>query len=199
MIFLSLAATIIASQSLITSTFSLLSQAMSLNAFPPFPIKHTDKSFHGQVYLAIPNYILAATTLGLVLFFQSSAALAYAFAIAVTGTLALTTLIFMSLCIIKWHWSAFLVIPIGGFIFFVEMLFFTANLQKFGNGGWVPLLFSLILLVIMCSWKLGRFEISRYHKAKMEKGKYLQILGTYSHLVCPRIASLAEHAFPATT
>lgn len=178
MIFLSLAATVIASQSLITSTFSLLSQAMTLGIFPPMNIKYTDKSFHGQVYIAGPNYILCATTLSLVLFFQTSAALAYAFAIAVTGTLALTTLLFVSLCIIKWHWSAIVAIPLGGAVFIIKMLFFTSNLQKFGSGGWIPLLLSLILTVVMCSWRLGRENINRHHHKA--NAKYQDLVGTFS-------------------
>jgi KUP system potassium uptake protein len=164
-------AAIIGSQSLISGTFSLISQGMGLDAFPPMSLHHTSKTIVGQVYAPVGNWILMVACLGLVLFFQSSGSLAAAFGIAVTGTMAITTLIFVSMVSLRWNWSFFLVAPFGAFFFFIEMVYFTANLSKFDSGGWVALLFAGITILFMGSWKLGKVDVTRALKAKRGRKK----------------------------
>lgn len=159
-------AAVIGSQSLISATFSLISQAIGLEAFPPVALHHTSAALHGQVYAPTGNWLLMATSIGLVLFFQSSSALASAFGIAVTGTMAITTLIFVSMVVLRWHWSAWFAVPIGALFFFVELVYFSANMTKFNDGGWVALLLAAVAIAFMGSWKLGRVDVVRCLAAK---------------------------------
>lgn len=173
-------AAVIGSQSLISATFSLISQAIGLEAFPPVALHHTSAALHGQVYAPTGNWLLMATSIGLVLFFQSSSALASAFGIAVTGTMAITTLIFVPMVVLRWHWSAWFAVPIGALFFFVEMVFFSANMVKFSDGGWVALLLAAVAIAFMGSWKLGRVDIVRCLAAKTHHKTMRDVVRTHT-------------------
>lgn len=178
MLILCTVAAIIASQSLITGTFSLVSQAVSLDSFPPMRITHTDKSFSGQVYMPAANYILMVTTLGLVLFFNNANNLASAFGIAVTGTLSITTILFLILMAKKYPWSLPIMIPLCLLFLVIEGTFFAASVVKIATGGWVPLLIGLILIILMSCWKLGRLDITRWEKRQARKFPLESLQGT---------------------
>lgn len=180
-------AAIIASQAMISGTFSLISQGMGLGTIPPMTLTHTSKRMHGQVYAPVGNWILMATTLGLILFFQSSSALAAAYGIAVTGTLAITTLIFMAMVVLRWKWSAFVVVPVCLFFFAIEMIYFSANMTKFPNGGWVALLLAAATIIFMGSWKLGQSDVSRTIAAKRHKKTIRDVIRWASDPNVPRI------------
>jgi K+ transporter len=184
-------AAIIASQAMISGTFSLISQGMGLGTIPPMTLTHTSKRMHGQVYAPVGNWILMATTLGLILFFQSSSALAAAYGIAVTGTLAITTLIFMAMVVLRWKWSAFVVVPVCLFFFAIEMIYFSANMTKFPNGGWVALLLAAATIIFMGSWKLGQSDVSRAIAAKRHKKTIRDVIRTCA-IIARVIVSLSS-------
>lgn len=166
---LSVAAASIASQAVISATFSLLSQAISMDYMPPMHVRHTNKSFRGQVYLPTANWIVMVITLWLVVFFQSSTKLASAYGLAVTGTITMTTIIFMVMAVLRWHLSLLLVIPVGCFFLVIDLAFFTGCLIKFPDGGWVSFAISLVLLIIMISWKLGIRNLHDFNRKRKRK------------------------------
>jgi KUP system potassium uptake protein len=178
-------AAIIASQALISGTFSLISQGIGLDAFPPVSLTHTSQRLHGQIYAPAGNWILMVATLALVVFFKTSSELAAAYGITVTGTMAMTTLIFVCMVSLRWKWSMFVVLPFGAFFFTIEMIYFTANMTKFNNGGWVAMLFAGITILFMGSWKLGRVDVQRTIAAKRNKKTMRDVVRT-SHLPTPR-------------
>jgi KUP system potassium uptake protein len=156
LVVLATAATIIASQALISGVFSLTAQAVQLDYLPRIRIDHTSHHHAGQIYVPLVNWLLAAACIGLVLGFRTSSNLAAAYGIAVTMTMAITTLIFFRVLTDrwKWHrWKAFLVcVP----MLLVEMGFLGANVPKIPNGGWFALVVALVLMVQMQTWRRGR-------------------------------------------
>jgi KUP system potassium uptake protein len=160
MVFLAAAATVIASQSVISGAFSVTQQAARLGYLPRLRIAHTSARTIGQIYVPWVNWALLAAVLTLVLTFKSSTALAYAFGMAVTGTITITTLLFFY--IVRNHWRAplWIVLSGGGFLISVDLLFFAANLTKFTHGAWLPLLIALVAFVILTTWQRGRELVS---------------------------------------
>ncbi len=123
---------------------------------------------------------MMGVTLALVLFFGDSASLASAYGIAVTGTMGMTTILFIVFVIFRWGWASAIVVPIFIFFFCLELVFFASNMIKFGDGGWVPLLFAILLLLCMGSWKLGRVELKRHQESK-ERKTLRDVVGTPSN------------------
>ena len=158
---LSIAAAIIASQALITGTFSLTRQAIQLGYFPRLLIKYTNALHFGQIFLPLVNIALALGSIYVVLQFRSSEALAAAYGIAVTGTMLVTTLAFFRVTRLRWQWAWWKIVPLGLFFVVIETAFVGANLHKFYDGGWLPIFIGLGLLAIMHTWKSGKTEIFR--------------------------------------
>jgi KUP system potassium uptake protein len=156
---LSVIATIIASQALISGTFSLTRQAIQLGYFPRLHILHTSADQEGQIYLPIVNLCLAIGCLALVIGFGSSGRLASAYGIAVTGTMAATTIAFFKVARSLWKWTIFKTVLLCAVFLLVDAIFFISNLQKLMEGGWLPLGIGAFLLVIMLTWKKGRDHI----------------------------------------
>jgi KUP system potassium uptake protein len=156
LVVLATAATVIASQAVISGAFSLAHQAGQLGYLPRLRTIHTSEREYGQVYVPIINWLLMAAVLALVLAFQSSARLAFAYGMAVTGTIAITTILFFVIVRRRWRWPLW--IAIGGAALFLamELAFFGANLSKLLYGAWVPLLIGLILFTVMTTWFRGR-------------------------------------------
>ncbi len=156
LVLLATAATIIASQALISGVFSLTAQAVQLDYLPRIRIDHTSHHHAGQIYVPLVNWLLAAACVGLVVGFRTASNLAAAYGIAVTMTMAITTLIFFRVLTDRWKWSrpkAFLVcVP----MLLVEMGFLGANLPKIPKGGWFALAVALVLMVQMQTWRRGR-------------------------------------------
>ncbi len=153
---LSTAATVIASQALISGAFSLTIQAVQLGYLPRIAVKHTSSQERGQIYMPHVNWFLLLASSGLVLGFRTSTSLASAYGVAVTLTMITTTILFFHASRRLWNWSrtrAFLVS--GGFIA-IETVFFAANLLKVFNGGWFPLAVGLVIFILMTTWKRGR-------------------------------------------
>jgi KUP system potassium uptake protein len=161
MVFLAAAATVIASQAVITGAFSVAQQAAQLGYLPRLRIAHTSAETIGQVYVPWINWLLLVSVLTLVVTFKTSAALAYAFGMAVTGTITITTLLFFY--IVRHHWGKPLwIVAIGaGSLLAVDLLFLAANLTKLVHGAWLPLLIAIVAFTVLTTWQRGRALVTR--------------------------------------
>jgi KUP system potassium uptake protein len=156
MVLLATAATVIASQAVITGAYSVASQAAQLGYLPRLRIAHTSESTVGQIYVPWINGVLMVSVLTLVFAFRSSAALAFAFGMAVTGTIAITTLLFFYIAYTRWRKPLWLVLIGGGSLMVVDLMFLAANLTKLVHGAWLPLLIGIIAFTVMTTWQRGR-------------------------------------------
>jgi len=147
-------ATVIASQAIISGVFSLTQQAIQLGFLPRMVIRHTTSDAIGQIYVPLVNWLLAAATLGAVLSFGTSDALAGAYGIAVSLLMAITTLL-AALVAIQWGYSPFIVLAVNGFFFVIDGIFFAANSVKLFEGGWFPLLLAAVVAFVMLTWRSG--------------------------------------------
>ncbi len=153
---LSTAATVIASQSLISGVFSLTNQAISLGFFPRVTVTHTSQHAEGQIYLPEINWALAGACVLLVLRFQASAKLAAAYGIAVSGTMAITSIVFYMVARRTWNWPVYKALPVLILFLSFDLPFFAANLFKFKDGGYVPIGIGAVITVLMLVWQRGR-------------------------------------------
>ena len=155
MIGLATAATVIASQAVISGAYSLTQQAIQLGLLPRLEIRHTSEEQFGQIYMPRVNTLLLLGVLLLVIVFQSSGALASAYGIAVTGTMVVTALLALIVIWRTWNWplwtAAALILP----FLFVDLTFLGANLLKVFHGGWVPLLIAALVMAVMLTWRRG--------------------------------------------
>jgi KUP system potassium uptake protein len=155
MVLLATAATVIASQAVITGAYSLTRQAIQLGLLPRMEIRHTSESHQGQIYMPRVNGVLLIGVLLLVGMFRSSDALASAYGIAVTGTMVVTALMAFIVIWRVWRWTplaaAALMLP----FILVDITFLSANLMKVVEGGWVPLAFGIVMMVVMYTWRRG--------------------------------------------
>jgi len=161
MVFLAAAATVIASQAVITGAFSLAQQAARIGYLPRLRIRYTSEERMGQIYVPWINWILLVAVLTLVLTFRTSAALAYAYGMAVTGTITITTLLFLYVARSQWHTSLWILVPGGGALLAIDLLFFAANLTKLVHGAWLPLLIAIVVFTILTTWQKGRELVTR--------------------------------------
>jgi len=159
--FLSIMAAIIASQAMITGTFSITRQAIQLGFFPRLLIKYTNPDQSGQIYLPLVNWALAVGSIYVVLFFGSSDHLAAAYGIAVTGTMVVTSIAFYGVLRRRWRWTPLAALALCGLFLAIDVPLFGANLAKFEHGGWFPVLVAVGVIAIMHTWKLGKEEIFR--------------------------------------
>ncbi|WP_405573429.1 potassium transporter Kup [Streptomyces phaeochromogenes] len=167
MVLLATAATVIASQAVITGAYSVASQAAQLGYLPRLRIAHTSESTIGQIYVPWINWLLMVSVLTLVFAFQSSAALAYAFGMAVTGTITITTLLFFYVARGKWGTPRWLLAIGAGALLLVDLLFVAANMTKLVHGAWLPLLIGLTAFTVMTTWQRGR-ELVTAERAHQE-------------------------------
>jgi KUP system potassium uptake protein len=161
MVFLAAAATVIASQAVITGAFSVARQAAQLGYLPRLRIAHTSAETIGEVYVPWINWALMLSVLTLVVTFKTSAALAFAFGMAVTGTITITTLLFFY--VVRHYWGKpFWIVAIGaGSLLTVDLLFFAANLTKLVHGAWLPLLIAIATFTVLTTWQRGRELVTR--------------------------------------
>jgi KUP system potassium uptake protein len=153
---LSTAATIIASQALISGAFSLTHQAVQLGFLPRVNVKHTSDETEGQIYIPEVNWGLAVACLALVLVFRESSKLAAAYGIAVTGTMGITSIVYFVVTRNTWKWSLGKSLPLLLLFLAWDLPFFASNLLKFVEGGYVPMLVGLFIFTLMVIWKRGR-------------------------------------------
>src|SRR4051794_20443149 len=147
-------AAVIASQAIISGVFSLTQQSIQLGFLPRMHITHTTSHAMGQIYVPLVNWLLAAATLGAVLGFGTSDALAGAYGIAVSLLMAITTLL-AALVALQWGYHPAVVIPVNGFFFIIDCIFFAANSAKFLEGGWFPLVLAGLVAFLMLTWRSG--------------------------------------------
>jgi KUP system potassium uptake protein len=148
-------ATIIASQAIITGSFSMTRQAMQLGWLPAVSIRQTSDRVYGQIYVPVVNWLLMAATVATTVAFGSSDRLAGAYGTAVATTMLLTTLLLYRAMRDVWRWPPAAAIAVAGFFLVVDTSFFLANLLKIAEGGWLPLTFAAILFSIMVTWRTG--------------------------------------------
>jgi KUP system potassium uptake protein len=161
MVILATIATVIASQAVISGAFSVTRQAVQLGFLPRLTITYTSQHSAGQVYVPAVNWILFVAVVGLVLGFRTSSHLASAYGIAVTGTLAIDTLLFF--VVVHTVWKKSLAVAIAGATAFlvVDLAFFAANLTKLVHGGWFPIVIALSVFTILMTWQRGRAIVTR--------------------------------------
>ena len=155
MVALSTFATIIASQAIITGSFSLTRQAMQLGCFPGLNIRQTSDSEYGQIYVPTVNWLMMAFTLALTIGFGSSDRLAGAYGTAVSTTMLLTTGLLYAAMRERWGWPLAAAVAVAGLFLVVDTAFFVANLLKIAEGGWIPLLFGAAIFSVMTTWRKG--------------------------------------------
>lgn len=155
MIVLATAATVIASQSMITGAFSMTKQAIQLGYLPRLKVRHTSDSERGQVYIPAVNWGLLVCVVGLILAFRSSGNLSAAYGIAVTGTFCVTTSLITVVALKRWKLNKFIVIPIAAVFFIGDFSFFISSLTKFTHGGWFPLAMGSVIFTILTTWAVG--------------------------------------------
>ena len=160
-------ATIIASQALISGVYSLTAQAVQLDYLPRIEIRHTSQQHFGQIYVPLVNWLLMAGCVGLVIGFQTSSNLAAAYGIAVTMTMAITTLIFFRVLTDRWNWGTFRALLVCVPLFVIECGFLGANIIKIPHGGWFALTVAVVLMVQMQTWRRGRALVAaRIHRGE---------------------------------
>ncbi|NRP72835.1 Low affinity potassium transport system protein kup [Ensifer psoraleae] len=155
MVILATAATIIASQSVITGAFSLIRQAIHLGFLPRFEICYTSETQTGQIYLPLVNSILLIGVLALMLLFGSSEALAPAYGVSITGAMVIDTILAFEFVRRQWAWPALTAIAVLLPLFSLELVFLGANLFKVHHGGYVPILIAGTLITMMWTWRKG--------------------------------------------
>ena len=161
MVVLATIATVIASQSVISGAFSVTHQAVQLGFLPRMTIRHTSEEEVGQVYAPAINWGLFAAVIVLVIGFGSSSALASAYGVAVTGTFALNTVLFLVVVRRIWHKPRRVVIAAGVVFLTAELTFFAANLTKITHGGWLPLGVAAVVFTVLMTWQRGRIIVTR--------------------------------------
>ncbi len=157
---LAASAAVVASQALISGAFSLTQQSIQLGYSPRMQIVHTSEHHAGQIYVPEVNTALMVGCLLLVLAFGNSSALSAAYGIAVTGTMAITTLLFAVVARARWRWSLPHVVVITTAFLAIDLSFLLANIVKIRHGGWVPLVMAVGIYTLMSTWKRGRGELS---------------------------------------
>ncbi len=177
MLALATLATVIASQALITGVYSLTQQAMQLGFLPRMQVVHTSFASRGQVYLPTVNTLLMVACLALVLIFESSSGLAAAYGLAVTGAMGMTSVLYFAVIRHVWKWPLWRAAPLLVLFLAFDLPFLGANLIKVMDGGWLPLLGSVILITVMTTWKKGRARLAeRFEEMSMPLAVFLDIL-----------------------
>jgi KUP system potassium uptake protein len=167
MVVLATIATVIASQAVISGAFSVTRQAVQLGFLPRLVVRHTSGDVEGQVYVPVVNWALCVAVIGLVIGFGSSTKLGSAYGIAVTGTLAIDTILFFVVVRHLWHKPLWMVLAGATGLLIVDLTFFAANLTKVHHGGWFPLLVGVIIFVVLTTWQRGR-EIITEKRTELE-------------------------------
>jgi KUP system potassium uptake protein len=155
MVLLATAATVIASQAVITGAYSLTRQAIQLGLLPRFEIRHTSEEQYGQIYMPRVNALLLIGVLLLVALFRSSGALASAYGIAVTGTMVVTAMMAFVVIWKAWRWSPLAAAALIAPFLFIDLSFLAANLLKVVEGGWMPLALGALVMTVMYTWRRG--------------------------------------------
>jgi KUP system potassium uptake protein len=161
MVLIATVATIVASQALISGAFSLTQQAVQLGFSPRVTIRHTSEEAEGQIYIPEVNWALMIACIALVLSFRESSKLAAAYGIAVTGTMAITSVLFFEVTRQRWGWPLWRSALLALLFLTIDLAFLGANVLKITHGGWVPLAMAAGIFTLMITWKQGRGALGR--------------------------------------
>jgi KUP system potassium uptake protein len=148
-------ATVIASQAIITGSFSMTRQAMQLGWLPAVDIRQTSDEMYGQIYVPVVNGLMMVATIGITIGFGSSARLGGAFGVAVSTTMMLTTVLLAFAMVRVWRWPVYAALPLAAVFLAVDVAFFASNLFKIVDGGWLPLMLGALVFLSMAIWRSG--------------------------------------------
>ena len=179
MIVLATAATVIASQAVISGAFSLSRQAVQLGFLPRLQINHTSETEIGQIYIPSINWMLLVIVILVVLGFKNSTNLASAYGIAATGTMVLTTIMFCIVMLKKWRWPKIAVLGLTGIFLTFDLAFFSSNLLKLPTGGWFPVLVAGMLVFTFSTWRRGRALLEQQSDNGMDLREFVNNLTEY--------------------
>ncbi|MDE2449627.1 MAG: KUP/HAK/KT family potassium transporter [Gammaproteobacteria bacterium] len=166
MVILATAASVIASQAVITGAFSMARQAVQLDLLPRVRVLQTSATEHGQIYVPVVNWLVFIAVIAFVIGFGSSAALTGAYGAAVVGTMLVTTILGSFVAVTQWSWSKWSVGTLFGLLLIVDSIFVLGNMTKVPSGGWIPLTLAAMLFTVFMTWRSGRLEL-RAALAKM--------------------------------
>jgi KUP system potassium uptake protein len=197
LVILATLATVIASQAVISGAYSVSRQAVRLGLFPRLSVKHTSREEGGQIYLPVVNWILFFGVLLLISVFQSSSRLATAYGLAVTGTLVLTSLLFLVLAQLVWHWAMWKIVAYVVVVGILEATFFAANVTKIVSGGWLPLLMAAIVVTLMTTWRKGAGILAE--RRRELEGPLDEFVEMIRDAGVPRVPGLAVFPHPNST
>ena len=168
-------AAIVASQAMISGAFSTTRQGIALGFIPRLEIKHTSTVEEGQIYIPEVNWFIAVGCLIVVLAFRNTSNLGAAYGIAVTGTMLITSVLFYMVARLRFRWEPWKAAALAGLFFTVDLFFFSANVVKLMNGGWVPMALGVCLFLLMLTWKRGRaLLMQRLADGTMPIGLFLE-------------------------
>jgi KUP system potassium uptake protein len=194
MVVLATAATVIASQAVISGAFSLSRQAMVLGLLPPLTVRQTSEHEGGQIYLPGVNALLFVGVLTVMLTFRSSARLATAYGVSVTGALLVDTVLLLVVARVLWTWGptklVLAAVGFGG----VELMFLSANLSKVAHGGWLPLLIAALVFTVMTTWRRGRQIVTKNRTDK--EGSLREFVDDLPTRGLPRVPGTAVFPHP---
>ncbi|MDE2051893.1 MAG: KUP/HAK/KT family potassium transporter [Gammaproteobacteria bacterium] len=166
MVILATAASVIASQAVITGAFSMARQAVQLDLLPRIRVLQTSATEHGQIYVPVVNWLVFIAVIAFVIGFGSSAALTGAYGAAVVGTMLVTTILGSFVALTQWSWSKWSVGSLFGLLMIVDSIFVLGNMTKVPGGGWIPLTLAALLFTVFMTWRNGRLDL-RAALAKM--------------------------------
>jgi KUP system potassium uptake protein len=161
MVILATAATVIASQAVISGAFSVARQSIQMGLLPRMQIVHTSGQEEGQIYVPFTNWTLYLAVVALVIGFKSSSNLAAAYGIAVTGTMLIDTILVAFVMVLMWRWNKWLVALVAGLMLAIDIAFFAANAIKIPEGGWFPIAMGIISFTVLTTWRRGRGLVSQ--------------------------------------
>ena len=180
LVLLATAATVIASQAVISGAFSIASQAIKLGFLPRMQIDYTSETEAGQIYIPLVNFLLLLVVVVLVIGFGTSSNLAAAYGLAVASTIVVTTLGVSVVARFRWDWPAWRVLATFVPLLALEVLFVAANSAKIPHGGWFPITFAAVLYLVFATWKRGRSLLNRQlKKSGIELEPFLKSLSVY--------------------
>lgn len=177
LVLLATLATVIASQAVISGSFSLTRQAIQLGYCPRMKIEHTSAEEIGQIYVPTINWTLMVATIGLVLGFQKSVHLAGAYGVAVSTTMVITTLLTGVVAFELWGWGKVIAVTLAALFLIPDLSFFAANITKIIQGGWFPILVAVLVYTLMSTWNRGKTLLeTRMKESRIPVEKYLEKL-----------------------
>ncbi|MEO7022904.1 MAG: potassium transporter Kup [Leifsonia sp.] len=194
MVILATAATVIASQAVISGAFSLSRQAVQLGLLPPLTIRQTSEQEGGQIFLPAINVLLFVGVMAVMLSFGSSDRLSTAYGISVTGALVVDTLLLLLVARPLWQWQPWKIVAAAVLFGGLELTFLAGNLPKILNGGWVPLLIAAAIILLMTTWHRGRQHVQNDRRAK--EGSLVEFIEDVRMQNLPRVPGIAVFPHP---